>query len=54
MPEQKRQRKGQRKIFEKIVAENFPNINGKQSADLRSAINPKDINTKRYIPRFLP
>lgn len=42
-------RKEKQKTFKYIMANNFPNLMGKQSTHPRSSVNPKWDNTKKSI-----
>ena len=54
MPEEKRERRGQKKIFQEIIAENFPNMGKEPLTQIQEAQQePYKINPRRKTPRYI-
>ena len=49
----RRERRGQKKIFEEIIAENFPNMGKEPLTQIQEAQVPYKINPRRNTPRHI-
>ena len=53
VPEGEEREKGTEKIFQEIIAENFPNMGKESLTQIQEARVPYKINPRRNIPRHL-
>ena len=54
MPEEKRERRGQKKIFQEIIAENLPHMEKEPLTQIQEAHQvPYKINPRRNTPRHI-
>ena len=54
MPEEKRERRGQKKIFQEIIAKNFPNMGKEPITQIQEAQRvPYKINPRRNTTRHI-
>ena len=50
---EERERRGQKKIFQEIIAEHFPNMGKEPLTQIQEARVPHKINPRRYTPRHI-